>query len=146
MELVELVVAVHLTQNTPIKMRKSQLQRNQRERVLVTCMLMASRHCDACLTLMLGHPTLLAMRTHCHPNVRPPVMIVRNTHPILMPTSLLPTCMSPPLFTGSAHEGGCIFVPTPSRPTPPLVHVEPTQEPSLPNPYKQATLATAKAR
>ena len=98
MELVKLVVVVRLTRNTPIKMRKSQLQRNQRARVLVTCMSMASGHRDACLTLMLGHPTLLTMRTHCHPNVRPLVMRVRNTHPILMPTSLLPTCMVSPII------------------------------------------------
>ena len=35
-------------------------------------------------------------------------------------------CMSPPVFSGSAHDSGCIFVPTPSLPTPPLVHVDPT--------------------
>ena len=69
MELIELVVAISLSQNTPMKMRKSQLQRNQREKVLVTGMSMASGHRDACLTLMLGHPTSLAMRTHCHPIV-----------------------------------------------------------------------------
>ena len=47
-------------------------------------MSMVSGHRNTCLMLMLGHPTLLAMRTHCHPKVHP-VMIVRNTHPILMP-------------------------------------------------------------
>nr|POF08266.1 hypothetical protein CFP56_55666 [Quercus suber] len=35
---------------------------------------------------------------------------------------------------GSAHDGGCIFVPTPSRSTPPIVQAEPTQDPSFPNP------------
>ena len=49
-----------------------------------------------------------------------------------------PTRLSPPLFSGSAHEGGCIFVPTPGQPTPPVVQVEPTQEPSLPNPGEPA--------
>nr|POE85728.1 hypothetical protein CFP56_07188 [Quercus suber] len=39
---------------------------------------------------------------------------------------------------GSAHKGGCIFVPTPGRPTPPIVQAEPTQEPSLPNPDEPA--------
>nr|POE53770.1 hypothetical protein CFP56_23310 [Quercus suber] len=34
-----------------------------------------------------------------------------------------PPRMSPPVFSGSAHDGGCIFVPTPSMPTPPLVHI-----------------------
>nr|POE98528.1 isoform 2 of methylsterol monooxygenase 2-2 [Quercus suber] len=33
-----------------------------------------------------------------------------------------PPRMSPPIFSGSAHDGECIFVPTPSMPTPPLVH------------------------
>ncbi|XP_050269638.1 uncharacterized protein LOC126713812 [Quercus robur] len=37
-----------------------------------------------------------------------------------------PPRMSPPVFSGSAHDGGCIFVPTPGMPTPPLVHVDPT--------------------
>ena len=37
-----------------------------------------------------------------------------------------PRHMLPPVFSGSAHDGGCIFVPTPGMPTPPLVHVEPT--------------------
>ena len=50
------------------------------------------------------------------------------------PQSPPPTRLSPPLFSGSAHDGGCIFVPTPSQPTPPVVQAEPTQDPSLPNP------------
>nr|POE96377.1 hypothetical protein CFP56_53950 [Quercus suber] len=54
------------------------------------------------------------------------------------PRSLLPTPLSPPLFNGSAHEGGCIFVPTLGRLTPPVVQAEPTQEPSLPNPNEPA--------
>ncbi|KAL0000263.1 hypothetical protein SO802_019865 [Lithocarpus litseifolius] len=29
------------------------------------------------------------------------------------PWSPSPTLPSPPLFSGSAHEGGCIFIPTP---------------------------------
>ena len=37
-----------------------------------------------------------------------------------------PPHMLPPIFSGSAHDGGCIFVPTPGMPTLPLVHVEPT--------------------
>ncbi|XP_050245498.1 uncharacterized protein LOC126693554 [Quercus robur] len=37
-----------------------------------------------------------------------------------------PSRMSPSVFSGSAHDGGCIFVPTPGMPTPPLVHVDPT--------------------
>ncbi|XP_050260986.1 serine/threonine-protein phosphatase 7 long form homolog [Quercus robur] len=37
-----------------------------------------------------------------------------------------PPRMSPPVFSGSAHDGGCIFVPTPGMPTPPLVQVDPT--------------------
>ncbi|KAK7820011.1 methylsterol monooxygenase 2-2, partial [Quercus suber] len=35
-----------------------------------------------------------------------------------------PPRMSPPIFSGSAHDGECIFVPTPSMPTPPLVHTK----------------------
>ena len=46
--------------------------------------------------------------------------------------------MSSPVFSGSAHDGGCIFVPTPSMPTPPLVHVEPTMSTSSPTPHKEA--------
>ncbi|KAL0000067.1 hypothetical protein SO802_019669 [Lithocarpus litseifolius] len=54
------------------------------------------------------------------------------------PRSPLPTRLSPPLVSGSAYDGGCIFVPTPSRTTPPIVQPEPTQEPSLPNPDEPA--------
>ncbi|KAL4651575.1 hypothetical protein ACB092_01G170300 [Castanea dentata] len=49
-----------------------------------------------------------------------------TSHTYVGPRSSLPTQLSPPLFTGSAHVGGCIFVPTPSRPTPPLIHANPT--------------------
>lgn len=99
MEVVKLVVVVCLSLNTPMIMRKSQLQRNERARVLVTCILMESGHRDAYLTLMLSHPTPLAIRTDCHPNVCPLVMIARNTHPILIsaldphyPPICLPHC------------------------------------------------------
>ena len=37
-----------------------------------------------------------------------------------------PPRMSPPVFSGSGHDGGCIFVPIAGMPTPPLVHVDPT--------------------
>ena len=43
-----------------------------------------------------------------------------------------PPRMSPPVFSGSAHDGGCIFVPTPGMPTPPLVHVDPSMATSSP--------------
>ena len=46
--------------------------------------------------------------------------------------------MSPPVFSGSAQDGGCIFVPTPGMPTPPLVHVEPTMSTSSPTPHEEA--------
>ena len=49
-----------------------------------------------------------------------------------------PPRMSPPVFSGSAHDGGCIFVPTPCMPTPPLVHVEPTMLTSSPTPHEEA--------
>ena len=55
------------------------------------------------------------------------------------PWSPLPTRLSPPLVSCSAHEGGYIFVPTLGWSTPPVVQVEPTQEPSLPNPDELAT-------
>ena len=48
-----------------------------------------------------------------------------------------PPHMSPPFFSGSAHDGGCIFVPIPSMPTPPLVHVEPTMSTSSPTPHEE---------
>ena len=48
-----------------------------------------------------------------------------------------PPCMSPPVFSESAHNGGCIFVPTLGMPTPPLVHVEPTVGPSSLTPHKE---------
>ncbi|KAK7823317.1 serine/threonine-protein phosphatase 7 long form like protein [Quercus suber] len=56
-----------------------------------------------------------------------------TSHAQARPRSPLPTPLSPPLFSGSAHEGGCIFVPTPGLPTPPVVQAKPTQEPSLSN-------------
>ena len=49
-----------------------------------------------------------------------------------------PPRMSPPVFSGFAHDGGCIFVPTPSMPTPTLVHVEPTMSTSSRTPHKEA--------
>nr|POE82579.1 isoform 2 of methylsterol monooxygenase 2-2 [Quercus suber] len=49
-----------------------------------------------------------------------------------------PPHMSPPVFSGSAHDGGCIFVPTPGMPIPPLVHVEPTMATSSPTPHEDA--------
>ena len=49
-----------------------------------------------------------------------------------------PSRMSPPVFSGSAYDGGCIFVPTPGMPTLPLVHMEPTMPTSSPTPHKEA--------
>ena len=49
-----------------------------------------------------------------------------------------PPCMSPPIFSGSAYDGGCIFVPTPGMPTPPLVHVDPTMLASSPTSHEEA--------
>ena len=49
-----------------------------------------------------------------------------------------PPYMLPPDFIGFAHDGGCIFVPTPGMPTPPLVHVEPTMSTSSPTPHEEA--------
>nr|POF21923.1 abc transporter c family member 10 [Quercus suber] len=49
-----------------------------------------------------------------------------------------PPRMSPPVFCGFAHDGGCIFVPTPRIPTPPLVHVDPTMATSSPAPHEEA--------
>ena len=115
MEVAELVVSIHLSRNTLMRMRTSQLQRNQRTRVLVTCMSMVSGHHNTSLTLMLGLPTPLAMRTHCHRNVRPDDSQQHISHTHASPQSLLPTQLSPSLFTESTHKGGCIFVPTPSR-------------------------------
>ena len=46
--------------------------------------------------------------------------------------------ISPLVFSGSAYDGGCIFVPTPNMPTPPLVHVEPSVGPSSPTPHEEA--------
>nr|POE68779.1 hypothetical protein CFP56_53921 [Quercus suber] len=49
-----------------------------------------------------------------------------------------PFRMSPPVFSGSTHDGGCIFVPTPGMPTPPLVHVDLTMLSSSPTPHEEA--------
>uniref|UniRef100_A0A7N2R0Y8 Uncharacterized protein n=1 Tax=Quercus lobata TaxID=97700 RepID=A0A7N2R0Y8_QUELO len=49
-----------------------------------------------------------------------------------------PHRMSPLVFSGFAHDGGCIFVPTPGMPTPPLVHVESTMATSSPTPHEEA--------
>ena len=46
--------------------------------------------------------------------------------------------MSPPIFSESAHDGGCIFVPTPGMPTPPLVHVDPSMATSSPTLHEEA--------
>nr|POF06486.1 hypothetical protein CFP56_27898 [Quercus suber] len=44
-----------------------------------------------------------------------------TSHAQAHPRSPLPTLLSPPLFSGFTHKGGCIFVSTPGRPTPPVV-------------------------
>nr|POF14523.1 hypothetical protein CFP56_48860 [Quercus suber] len=49
-----------------------------------------------------------------------------------------PPCMLPPVFSGFAYDGGCIFVPTPDMPTPPLVHVDPTMLALSPTPHEEA--------
>ena len=49
-----------------------------------------------------------------------------------------PPRMSPPVFSESAYDGGCIFVPTPGMPTPPLMHEEPTMPTSSPTPHEEA--------
>ena len=49
-----------------------------------------------------------------------------------------PPHMSPPVFSGSAYDGGCIFVLTLGMPTPPLVHVEPTMSSSSSTPHEEA--------
>ena len=49
-----------------------------------------------------------------------------------------PPRMLPPVFSGSAHDGGCIFVPTPGMPTPPLVHVDPTMSAPSQTPHEKA--------
>ena len=56
-----------------------------------------------------------------------------------VPRSPPPTRLSPLLFNDPTHDGGCIFVPTPGRPTPPVVQAKPTQDPSLPHPDELAT-------
>ena len=45
-----------------------------------------------------------------------------------------PSRMSPPIFSGSTYDGGCIFVPIPGMATPPLVHADPTMATSSPTP------------
>ena len=45
--------------------------------------------------------------------------------------------MSPLVFSGSGHDGGCIFVPTPGIPTPPLMHVDPTMLASSQTPHEE---------
>ena len=65
--------------------------------------------------------------------------VEHTSHAQASPQSPPPTRLSPPLFSGSAHDGGCIFAPTPGQPTPPIVQAEPIQDPSLPNPEKLAT-------
>ena len=49
-----------------------------------------------------------------------------------------PPRMSPPVFSGSARDGGCIFVPILGMPTPPLVQMEPTMPTSSPTPHEEA--------
>ena len=49
----------------------------------------------------------------------------------------VPPRMSPPIFSGSSHDDGCIFVLTLGMPTPPLVHVKPTMTTSSPTPHKE---------
>ena len=49
-----------------------------------------------------------------------------------------PSRMLPTVFSGFAHDDGCIFVPTLGMPTPPLMHVEPTIGPSSRIPHEEA--------
>nr|POE96374.1 myosin-11 [Quercus suber] len=104
------------------------VQMMRRWRPIETRTWMASGHCDArrVATAQASHP------------VGHDDSAKHTSHAQAHPRSPLPTLLSPPLFSGSTHEGGCIFVPTPGRPTPPVVQVKPTQEPSLPNPDEPA--------
>ena len=93
------------------------------------CTWMVSSHRDARLMLLPSHPTPPG-----HDNSAEHTSCAKAG-----PQSPPPTQLSPPLFGGSTHDGGCIFVPTPGQPTPPIVQAEPTQDPSLPNPDEPAT-------
>nr|POF11859.1 hypothetical protein CFP56_41008 [Quercus suber] len=54
------------------------------------------------------------------------VFAERTSYAQAGPRSPPPSQLSPPLFSGFVDDGGCIFVPTPGRPTPPVVQAEPT--------------------
>ena len=107
----------------------TRVQKSHGFRMIGYCLMTAAGHCDARLMLVLGHPTPPVMRTLFQPRLCP-VVLARNVR-------TLPVCR-PPVFSGSARDGGYIFVPTLGMPTPPLVHVEPTMTTSSPTLYKDA--------
>ena len=73
----------------------------RRSRVIRACTWMVPSHCDARLTLLLGHPTLLAMT------------IVQNTHSVLKPP------LSP------HHPLGCLPHCSPALPTTVAIYLYP---------------------
>ena len=117
-EVVELVPDVRPSRNPSMRKGMSRVQKNHGFRVIGYCLTTASGHLTPPV-MLLGHPTLC------------PVVLARSMRPFDS------TIMSSPVFSGSAHDGGGIFVPTPGMPTPPLVHAEPTMGPSPPIPYEE---------
>ena len=95
----------------------SRVQKSHGLALIRYCLMTATGHRDARLAMVLGHPIASVIRALFQPRLRP--MVLART------MGAIPR-MSPPVFSGSAHDGGCIFVPTLGIPTPPLVHVDPT--------------------
>ena len=87
----------------------SRVQKRHGLALIGYCLMTMAGHCDARLAMVLGHPIASIIRA-----------------------------LSPPVFSGSAHDGGCIFVPTPGMPTPPLVHVDLTMLASSQTPHGEA--------
>nr|POF03394.1 hypothetical protein CFP56_60583 [Quercus suber] len=97
-------------------------------RVTGACTWMVPGHRDVRLTMLPSHPTPGHVDSAEHTSCAQ-----------AGPRSPPPTQLSPPLFSGFAHDGGYIFVPTLGWPTPPVVQAKPTLDHSLPNPDEPTT-------
>ena len=126
-KVVDLVVAICPRRNPSMRKGMTRVQKSHGFRMIRYCLTTAAGHCDARLMLVLGHPTPLVMRILFQPKLSHGTSTKYKD----------PPSMSPLVFSGSTHDGGYIFVPTPGMPTPPLVHVESTMVTLSPPPTKR---------
>ena len=89
-EVVELVVAVRLSQIPSTRKGMTRVQKSHGLALIGYCLTMAAGHRDAHLTLVLGHPTLQVMTSLFQPRLRPVVLaLTMRTLPVCRPQFLV---------------------------------------------------------